>query len=165
MNHHNHHRDRARAVRAAGMPNAKPRARPLVPVEHSNVAVEPVAIDGDGIHRAVVRCPGCNGRAFDVLGVPADVATSSGSPFGSLWLARRCGCPRTPVGRVAAEPGAPPSPAPAGRWSCARGHFLAEVDPASGRVRVPCRKCRLGLSVVPADAMVAALPDDLARAS
>lgn len=169
MSEQDHRRDQARVMRAAGRGSNRVDGRhgpqPLVAVPRSNVAVERPSLEEEGIRRAPVRCRACNGRSFDLLGVPADVRSLGAAPFASLWIARRCLCRRTSAGRVAVQPGVPPPLGLVGSWRCARGHFLADVDPASGRVRVPCRKCHLELSVVPADAMVAALIDDLARAS
>jgi hypothetical protein len=172
MSDHDHHRDQARVRRAAGHPTPDrstggggPEAGPVVAVPESNVAAEPVRIDAEGIHHTAVRCRACNRRAFDVLGVPADVRSPTAPQFASLWIASRCACRRTSVGRVAARRDLPPPLGLTGGWRCTRGHYLAEVDPSSGRVRAPCRKCHIELYVIAADVMHAALTDDLARAS
>ena len=166
MGDHEHHRDHARVARAAAAAARDcPDGRSVRPVDRSNVVVARASVNDDGIHRAAVRCRACQGRAFDVLGVPADVLAPTGPRFASLWIARRCLCDRTSVGRVAARPGHPPPLGLAGSWRCARGHFLAAVDPALGRVRLPCRKCRLELYAIVADVIEAARVDGLVRAS
>ena len=135
------------------------------PVPRSNVAVERVSVEPSGVHRAVVRCRACGRRAFDVVGVPADVALPAPVWFDRLRVERRCLCGRTSEGQVAARPGQPPPQGPAGAWRCECGHFLASVDAASGRVWVRCRKCRLELQATAAYVMATARTEGLPRAS
>lgn len=131
----------------------------------SNLAVEPVSIDDRGIHRAVARCGACNRRAFDVIGVPADVRVSTRDRFASLGVERRCVCRLISVARVAVRPGQPPPDGLVGGWRCACGHFLGSIEPVQGRIAAPCRRCGVSLSGVAAYLMATAQSDDLARAS
>jgi hypothetical protein len=161
-----HRRDYARVLCAVGGASGdRPPSQSVVPVERSNVLVARASVNEDGIYRVAVRCRACNGRAFDVLGVHADVHMPCRAQFASLWVARRCVCGRTVAGRVAAQPGQPPPLGLAGSWRCTRGHFLAEIDPTLGRLRLPCRKCRLELYAIAAEVIRAAQFEELAQAS
>ena len=131
--------------------------RVRIPVPRSNVVVEPARTEPAGGHRAVVRCRACDRRAFDVVGVPADVLVDDATGLGTLLVERACRCGRQQGGPVTGRPGVAPAGGLAGRWCCECGSFLAEVDAVRGRVAVRCRRCPLELRATAADAMAAAV--------
>lgn len=139
------------------------RLRILVP--RSNVVAERAPAELNGDQRVIVRCRECDRRAFDVVGVPADVFLDDPARLGTLRIVRACRCGRHQHGQVTGRPGFAPTDGLAGRWCCECGSFLAKVDAIRGRVAVPCRRCHRQLRATAADVMVAVQGEDLLRAS
>lgn len=136
-----------------------------VPVPRSNVAVEPVCIGADRAHLAVVRCRSCNRRAFDVVGLPTDIAPQGSPRFAVLGITRRCRrCDRLQDGQVTGRSGYPLLSGLDGIWRCECGHALGVVAEVRGRVKVRCR-CGLELRSTAADVIDTAEAARIADAS
>lgn len=139
--------------------------RDTVPVPRSNAVVEPISLGATGLHRAVVRCGSCDRRAFDVVGLPSDIAPQAAAPFGVLHVTRRCRrCDRLQDGPVTGRSGYPLPDGLAGLWRCECGHVLGVVAEVRGRVKVRCR-CGLELRATAADVIETAEAAVIADAS